>query len=257
MFDSVDLAATLVELARLEGADLGDAERIDQIRLLEQIKAAAAAAQARISVAFDASQRLRAAERGLPAAAQGQGIAGQIALARRESPFLGARHLGLAKTLVAEMPHTLAALTRGETTEWRATLMARETAELSREDRIAVDAEVGPGARRAGRPAGRAPGSRGRLQARPARLDPAHRPGGVRALRHSPARSRCDELPHRLRCRSPRASRSTPPCAGTPTRSWAPVPAPGAPATRSWPTPWSPGSPAASRPPAPRSRSTW
>jgi len=144
MFDSVDLAATLVELARLEGADLGDAERIDQIRLLEQIKAAAAAAQARISVAFDASQRLRAAERGLPAAAQGQGIAGQIALARRESPFLGARHLGLAKTLVAEMPHTLAALTRGEITEWRATLMARETAELSREDRIAVDAEVGP-----------------------------------------------------------------------------------------------------------------
>ncbi len=42
------------------------------------------------------------------------------------------------------MPHTLAALTRGETTEWRATIMARETAELSREDRVAVDAQVGP-----------------------------------------------------------------------------------------------------------------
>jgi hypothetical protein len=111
MFDSVDLAATLVELARVEGADIGDAERIDQIRLLEQVKAAAAAAQARITVAFDASQRQRAAERGIPAAARGQGIAAQIALARREIPFLGARHLGLAKTLVAEMPHTLAALT--------------------------------------------------------------------------------------------------------------------------------------------------
>ncbi len=144
MFDYADLGATLAELARLDGADLDDAERIDQIRLLEQLKAAAAAAQARVTVTFDRSQRERAAERGLPAAAQGQGIAAQVALARRESPFQGARHLGLAKALVAEMPHTLAALTRGETTEWRATLMARETAELSCEDRVAVDAQVGP-----------------------------------------------------------------------------------------------------------------
>jgi hypothetical protein len=42
----------------------------------------------------------------------------------------------------------LAALTAGETTEWRATLVARETACLSREDRRAVDAAL------AGRPGG-------------------------------------------------------------------------------------------------------
>ncbi len=144
MFDTAALATTLAELARLDGADLGDDERIDQIRLLEQLKAAAAAAQARVTLAFDRSQRERAAERGLPAAAQGQGIAAQLALARRESPFQGSRHLGLARALVAELPHTLAALTRGETTEWRATIMARETAELSHEDRVAVDAAIGP-----------------------------------------------------------------------------------------------------------------
>jgi hypothetical protein len=44
--------------------------------------------------------------------------------------------------LVAEMPHTLEALTRGEISEWRATLVARETAVLSREHRIRVDAEL-------------------------------------------------------------------------------------------------------------------
>ena len=43
----------------------------------------------------------------------GQGIAAQIALARRESPARGSRLLGLAKALVTEMPHTMAALEDG------------------------------------------------------------------------------------------------------------------------------------------------
>ena len=54
-----------------------------------------------------------------------------MALARRESPSQGGRHLGLAKALVDEMPHTLAALTAGHISEWRATLLVRETACLS------------------------------------------------------------------------------------------------------------------------------
>lgn len=37
-------------------------------------------------------------------------VAGQIALARRESPHRGGRRLGAAKAWVDEMPHTLAAL---------------------------------------------------------------------------------------------------------------------------------------------------
>jgi len=42
------------------------------------------------------------------------------------------------------MPHTMAALTAGEITEWRATIVARETAVLSREDRGHVDAGLAP-----------------------------------------------------------------------------------------------------------------
>jgi len=62
----------------------------------------------------------------VPTAKQGRGVAGEVALARRDSPARGGRHLGLAKALVHEMPHTLAALESGALSEWRATLIARE-----------------------------------------------------------------------------------------------------------------------------------
>lgn len=44
-------------LGEHDGRDLTDAECIDAIRALEQLKAASAAAQARITVAFDRSRR--------------------------------------------------------------------------------------------------------------------------------------------------------------------------------------------------------
>ncbi|MCA4131301.1 HNH endonuclease [Arthrobacter sp. M4] len=118
------------------------AELIDQLTALEDLKAAIAAAQARITVALDAAQRRAQAENGTPAEDQGKGVAAQIALARRESPHRGNRLLGLARALVAEMPHTLTALDTGQLNEWRATLLVKETACLSAEDRSAVDEEL-------------------------------------------------------------------------------------------------------------------
>ena len=52
---------------------------VDQLRALEELKAAAAAAQARVAVAFDRAQRAEQAEAGIPAAEQGQGVAAQVA----------------------------------------------------------------------------------------------------------------------------------------------------------------------------------
>ena len=118
-----------------------DATRIDRIGLLEQVKAAAAAAQATDAVDLDASVRDRHAAMGVPSRRQGQGVEAQIALARRESPNKGGRLLGLAKALT-EMPHTLARMREGVLSEWRATILARETAYLTRADREAVDAEI-------------------------------------------------------------------------------------------------------------------
>jgi hypothetical protein len=115
---------------------------VDQLRGLEELKAAAAAAQAKVAVAFDLAQRGEQAKAGIPVAEQGQGVAAQVALARGESPSRGGRLLGLARALVAEMPRTLAALDAGRLNEWRATLVVRETACLSAADRCAVDEEL-------------------------------------------------------------------------------------------------------------------
>jgi hypothetical protein len=136
--DSAVVSGWIDQLARFE-RDVTDAERIDQLRALEQLKAAAAAAQARITVDLDESVRAAHAAAGIPAERQGRGVAGQIALARQESPYRGGRHLGLGKMLVGEMPHTLAALERGAISEWRATLLVRETACLTREHRRLLD----------------------------------------------------------------------------------------------------------------------
>jgi hypothetical protein len=69
----------------------------------------------------------------------GEGIAEQVGLARRESPHKAARPLGPAKVLEREMPHTLALMRDGRLNEWRATILARETACLSAEHRAIVD----------------------------------------------------------------------------------------------------------------------
>ena len=119
-----------------------DAGLVDRLRVLEELKAAASAAQARAAAALDISVRRAHAQAGLPHEQQGRGVAAQIALARRESPARGNRILGFAKALDTEMPCTLRALSEGRISEWRATLLVRETACLSVEDRRLVDREV-------------------------------------------------------------------------------------------------------------------
>jgi hypothetical protein len=132
----------LDRLAALDGAGAPEAEQIEYVSLLEKVKGAAAAAQARVTDNLARSRSASEAERGVPAPARCQGLAAEVALARRTSPHRGARDLGLAKALVREMPRTLELLTRGEISEWRATLVARETAVLSVEHREQADAEL-------------------------------------------------------------------------------------------------------------------
>ena len=135
-----DVRGAGAALSRIgEGSD--DADRIDLIRALEELKCSAEAAQAALTAAFDRSQREAEARAGVPAERQGRAVAAQVALARRESPHRGRQHLGLAVVL-DEMPQTKAAFRRGGITEWRAMLLARETACLSRADRAEVDRRV-------------------------------------------------------------------------------------------------------------------
>jgi len=122
--------------------DAGESVLVERIAALERLKAAAAAGQARLAVALDTARRSAEAAAGVPAARRGKGVATEVALARRDSPARGGRHLGLAKALVYEMPCTLAALEAGALSEWRATLVVRESACLDVEDRRRLDREL-------------------------------------------------------------------------------------------------------------------
>lgn len=119
-----------------------EATLVDCIAELEHLKCVAAAGQARLTAALDEKRRAREATEGVPAAKRGRGLASEIALARHDSPNRGGRHLGFARALVHEMPHTLAALEAGALSEWRATLIVRESACLTVEDRGKLDAQM-------------------------------------------------------------------------------------------------------------------
>jgi hypothetical protein len=122
--------------------DADEAALVARLGELERVKSAAAASQARHTARLDELRRAGEAARGVPGAKRGRGLASEIALARHDSPNRGGRHLGFARALTHEMPHTLAALEVGALSEWRATLIVRESACLDVEDRRTLDAEM-------------------------------------------------------------------------------------------------------------------
>src|SRR5690349_6529352 len=134
MFDIEEFAAV--------DPHVDEAALIERISWLEQVKSAAAAGQVRAAAALDEKRRADEAAAGVRRAKPGRGVASEVALARRDSPVRGGRHLGFANALVHEMPHTLAALECGALSEWRATLVVRESACLDVEDRQRLDAEL-------------------------------------------------------------------------------------------------------------------
>ena len=152
------------------------ASRSSTSSLLERLKGACAAAQARVT---DNLARARAAAR----PSEGACPRRRAGAWPPRSPWLGAPVPTAApatwasrKVLVREMPHTHDLLTRGEISEWRATLVVRETAFLSLEHRQQVDDELAPELAGLGdreRPPRRAPD---RLPPRPRVGDPSYPP---------------------------------------------------------------------------------
>ncbi|BBX16839.1 HNH endonuclease [Mycolicibacterium duvalii] len=120
----------------------GEAELRAVVERCERLKSAAAAAQARATALWAANRHAAEDAAGVRKDKRGKGLAAEIALARHDAPAQGNRHLGFARALVHEMPHTLAALETGALTEWRATLIVRESACLSVEHRRQLDKEL-------------------------------------------------------------------------------------------------------------------
>jgi hypothetical protein len=143
MSSIVEAAAAFLAAVAAAGLDeLTDAERIDELTALERVKSAAFARQARVTDAFAGSQRALLVAAGSKPGEISRSVCGQVGLARRDSAHKGNRHVGLARTLVHEMPGVLAVLAAGEASEWRATIIARETAHLSVEHRAQIDAAI-------------------------------------------------------------------------------------------------------------------
>ena len=156
---AVWLRALLGELASESGAGLSAAERLDFLTAAEELKAALAAGQARVTAGFIGARD--AAREGQVAAAGGQGSferaravrsarrgassdRAEVAVARRENPSRGDLHVGLAKALVAELPETMALLTLGRISEETAVAVCAGTATLTVQDRVTADARLAP-----------------------------------------------------------------------------------------------------------------
>ncbi|QBF47072.1 HNH endonuclease [Janibacter limosus] len=140
------LAAALEVLSGARAEGLSEAELLQVVTVCEATKGAAAALQARATAMFVEDRDARVAQdradgvvSAREASCRRRGARAELALARRCSPGQADRHVGLAKSLVHDLPYTMAALTAGELSEWRATIVTRETACLSHEDRVEAD----------------------------------------------------------------------------------------------------------------------
>ncbi|MEE6287833.1 DUF222 domain-containing protein [Georgenia sp. MJ173] len=121
---------------------LTEAEHLDVVRALEDVKAATAAAQAVLVTSFERVRRDREKDEGVRAARRGKGVSAEIALARRLSPHRAGRELALARKIVAGMPRTLAAMRTGALSERRAGLLAAETEAMDATERTTLDEQV-------------------------------------------------------------------------------------------------------------------
>ena len=134
----------LAELAAVVADDtpVTDAHRIDRLDRLERARSAVASVQVAETVRFARSQAKEQLAAGVHPKKLGQGIADQIALAFRVSPWEGSRRLNMAKALWFDLPQTYALLTSGELRERAAEHVVTETRHLDAEQRRTVDAQV-------------------------------------------------------------------------------------------------------------------
>ena len=122
------------------------AQWVDLLSELEAVKNAVTATQARLAVALEEATKADEARQSIRAERRGRGVPSQVGAAMQASPHAGGSFLGTARVWVTQMPFTFDALRTGALSQWRATLMVRETSHLSVEDRARIDEEIcGPG----------------------------------------------------------------------------------------------------------------
>ena len=143
-----ELTAILARFGQLADAAVDDptvpaAVRVDRIAVLEQMRAALAAAQHTEMVAFGRAQVEKQSE--LVAGGRldpeklGEGIAEQIALAAHVSAWQGSRRFTVARTLANDLPQVRGLLAAGRISERLAEAIVSQTSHLDPAQRQTVD----------------------------------------------------------------------------------------------------------------------
>ncbi len=134
--------AAFLERLSAPALGVGRADSVARIGLLERVKGAASAAQARLAVGLADAQVAADGPREIDPVHTARSVGAEVALVRKESPHQGARFVRLAHLLSADMPATMAALTAGDITEHRASVVVSATSFLSSADRRRLDSEI-------------------------------------------------------------------------------------------------------------------
>ncbi len=135
--EDVPFEQLLAAIAAVEHDDVLGASRIDVVAALERLIRHATALQ------LEQVALLHAERVAMRAPAASESVAAEVAMARGVSPSVGGTQLGHAVTL-AEMPHVMATLSRGDLPVASAHAISRECAGLGVDDLAQVDAEIAP-----------------------------------------------------------------------------------------------------------------
>ncbi len=137
-----DTIEHMFESSFIVDPDATEAALVDQLAAMARATATLAATQVRVTALLEAKRLARESAQGVPAARRGRGLASEVGLARKASPWHGAKFLKTSRILVEDMPYTLAALQAGTLTENRAMIIADHAECLRPEDRRIMDAEL-------------------------------------------------------------------------------------------------------------------
>lgn len=136
--DVSGFSSMLLDLAPSANAD----EAQQRITLLERLTATIAAVQAGEAVALHAHRVAEDTANQVPVHKRGTYAGHEVAYAKNTAPASGRRFLSTAHALVDDLPHTFAALARGDIPQSRARTVAERTAGLTHEQRVRIDDEL-------------------------------------------------------------------------------------------------------------------
>ena len=103
--ETSELQSLVSALGEMPAAE-SEVDAAARLTVLEEVKSACAAAQAREAARLDELRRADEELRGVPKVRQGRGLSAEIGIARKASPQKGSQYLGFARAIEHEnAPH--------------------------------------------------------------------------------------------------------------------------------------------------------